>query len=260
MNSSLPFSDFPGDLQKRLEKKSDPGTRDWWQGYVKNSAPFLGVKMAEIRKAVHAWHQSLELGTLPAEQEIELALALISRCYSEEKLAGILYLQEILLPAGMLSCVQMASSFADLFIQNAIYDWNVCDWFCVKVLGPMIDREGDTCAAAIQDWHKSPNLWQARASLVAFVPVAGRREYYPGIDEACRVLIRRPERFAKTAVGWILRDISRHDHRFVKKLVSENIDHFTRESAQNALKYFEKDEKQELLKGLKGRGADPSAR
>jgi 3-methyladenine DNA glycosylase AlkD len=58
-------------------------------------------------------------------------------------------------------------------------------------------------------------LWQSRASLVAFVPVAGKRDYYPLIETRRQYMIKRDERFAKTSVGWILRDISKYDQAFV---------------------------------------------
>ena len=100
----------------------------------------------------------------------------------------------------------------------------------------------------------SPNLWQARASLVAFVLVAEEAENYPLIESACQTVIGRKERFAKTAVGWILRDISIYDQPFVLRVVTENIRHFSTESLNNALKYFPVEEKKvfrQLLKDAK---------
>jgi 3-methyladenine DNA glycosylase AlkD len=79
--------------------------------------------------------------------------------------------------------------------------------------------------------------------LVAFVPVAGCAEYYPLVETACQTVIRRPERFAKTAVGWILREVSRNDPSFVRRVVTENIEHFSVESLNNAIKTFDKEEK-----------------
>jgi 3-methyladenine DNA glycosylase AlkD len=51
------------------------------------------------------------------------------------------------------------------------------------------------------------------------------------------VLIRRDERFAKTAVGWILRDLSKYDPETVAAFVRENLPYFSTESIRNALKY-----------------------
>jgi 3-methyladenine DNA glycosylase AlkD len=199
--------------------------------------------MARVRSTVHRWYQESVAGTRSTEQQVDLALALFEGKYTEEKLAGTLFLQEILLPAGAVRCARDVDRFAALFTNGSIYDWNVCDWFCVKVLGPLIKREGKPCARRIATWRDSPNLWQARASLVAFAPVADDAEYYPLVESGCRTVIRRPERFAKTAVGWVLREISKGDPALVKRLVTENIGHFSRESLNNAIKSFGQEEK-----------------
>lgn len=59
---------------------------------------------------------------------------------------------------------------------------------------------------------------------------------------SCQTLIRREERFAKTAVGWILREISKHDLSFVNGVIEEELAHFTVESLRNASKYLPQDE------------------
>jgi 3-methyladenine DNA glycosylase AlkD len=76
--------------------------------------------------------------------------------------------------------------------------------------------------------------------VVPFVKVADNSVYYPGIEVSCRVIIRRQERFAKTAVGWILRGISQYDEACGRQVVEGNIKHFSPESLENASKYFGK--------------------
>jgi 3-methyladenine DNA glycosylase AlkD len=234
---------YSATLLKMLRAAADPGTKQWWEGYVKGGAPFLGVKMADVRTAVHRWHRESVAGHLAIEQQVDLALAVFEGDHTEEKLVGTLYLQEILLPADAIRCARDLDRFAALFTRGHIHDWNVGDWFCVKVLGPLIEREGTPCATAIAQWCGSPNLWQARASLVAFVPVAGRAEYHPLVEHGCRIIIRRPERFAKTAVGWKLREVSRTDPTFVRRVVTENLAHFCAESLNRAIQTFSEAEK-----------------
>ncbi len=229
-------------LQERLQYHANAGTKAWWENYVKESAPFIGVKMPVIRTVLHQWHKENVEGILEYPDQLDLALALFDEEYTEEKLAGTLFLQEILLPSGVVKCNRDIDRFAALFASGRIYDWNVCDWFCVKVLGPLISENGLCCANRISRWQSAENLWQARACLVAFVKVADNSIYYPDIEMSCRVLIRRQERFAKTAVGWILRDISKYDEAFVRQVIEGNIEHFSSESLRNATKYFEKDD------------------
>ncbi|MCG8467887.1 MAG: hypothetical protein MJB57_06690 [Gemmatimonadetes bacterium] len=43
-------------LQRRLAAAADPSTRAWWERYMKDVLPFRGARMADPRRAVHAWH------------------------------------------------------------------------------------------------------------------------------------------------------------------------------------------------------------
>lgn len=241
-------------LHSNLQAQADAKTKAWWENYVKDSAPFLGVKMSLVRTELHQWHQEQVDGRFALARQVDLALALIEGTYTEDKLAGTLFLQEILMPAGALRWRRDVGRFANLFDAGQIYDWNACDWFCIKVLGPLIEEDGPDCASRIAAWHGAANLWRARASLVAFVLVAGDSTHYPLVETSCAALIARPERFAKTAVGWVLREISKHDQAFVRRVLAANIQDFSAESLKNATKYFDKEDQALYRQMLKQAG------
>lgn len=240
-----------GKLQSLLQENADPKVKDWWENYVKGSAPFRGVKMPLIRSTLRRWYEGDIPASLDDDQQMDLALALFPEKYTEDKLAGTLFLAEILLPEGAVQRQRDLKRFSILFNAGYIYDWNVCDWFCVKVLGPLIEAGGEPWAKDISAWRDAENLWLARASIVPFTKVASDENYYPLIDKSCAVLIKRDERFSKTAVGWILRDISKHDREFVEQVIENNLAYFSTESLRNALKYSSKDERKYYLELMK---------
>ena len=121
------LASYKSTLLNLLLEKSDSKAKEWWEGYVKQSAPFLGVKMANVRSIVHQWYKEYIARNLDIEQQLDLALVLFEGEYTEEKLAGTLFLQEILLPADAVSCARDLDRFAELFINGSMYDWNVCD-------------------------------------------------------------------------------------------------------------------------------------
>lgn len=141
--------------------------------------------------------------------------------------------------------------FQSIFENDLIYDWSVCDWFCTRVLRQMIRANGDKCAKAIAKWNSAENVWQARCSLVSFTTLTKDNRYNSLILESCDKLIKREERFAKTAVGWILREISKTQKQIVLDYIGEYRSYFSRESHENAIKYFAKEEKKDLRKLLK---------
>ena len=115
----------------------------------------------------------------------------------------------------------------------------------------MIKSYGDKCAETITKWNSVENVWQARCSIVSFTTLTKDDSYISLILESCDKLIRREERFAKTAVGWILREISKTQKQVVVDYIEEYRTYFSRESHENAIKYFEKDEKKNLRELLK---------
>jgi 3-methyladenine DNA glycosylase AlkD len=63
-------------------------------------------------------------------------------------------------------------------------------------------------------------------------------EYSREIERFSGILIRREERFAKTAVGWVLREYSKHDPDFVLSFLSRHVRYTSAELKRNALKYY----------------------
>ena len=231
-------------LQLSLNARAKAATREWWTKYLRGAASFRGVKMGDVRTAVHAWFEEERLGEhLSVGQQKDLALMLLEEDYTEDKLAGVLFVQEILLPAGALDWRSDLPRFARLFDGGYIRDWSICDWFCVKVLGPLAEQQGEACARAISGWREAQSVWQRRASVVAFVNLASKGDQnFPGFTEMvlenCTHLLGSQERFAQTGVGWILRELSRSDQGRVVAFVEVNLDRFSREALKNAIKYL----------------------
>ena len=253
-------------LRSRLDTYATAASREWWAKYVKGAASFRGVKMGDLRIAVHAWFEEERLGEqLSIEQQKDLALLLLEADYAEDQLAGVLYLQEILMPAGALDWRSDLPRFACLFSEGHIRDWNVCDWFCVKVLGPLVHQQGEPCARAISAWRVADNLWQRRASVVAFANLArSGNGNFPGFTmmvlESCAHLLASQERFAQTGVGWILRELSRCEASRVVEFIELNLDRFSREGLKNATKYLPPEVATRLRQAHPGRPGDARGR
>jgi 3-methyladenine DNA glycosylase AlkD len=234
------YSTLIVELQARLDEVATDKTKTWWERYTKYAISFRGVKMPDIRSTLHTWYEEAGLATSlkPQEQKL-LALSLLAEEMAEDKLAGILFLQEILIPMGAIDCRQDLPLFADLFESGNIFDWNTCDWFCVKVLGTLVGAQGEECAREICAWKDATVIWQRRASLVAFANLAKHGDgNFPGFSrlllETCAALIQSRERFLQSAVGWILRELGRAEEEMVLRFVAEKARSFNREGLRYA--------------------------
>ena len=127
------------------------------------------------------------------------------------------------------------------FAARHIDDWSTCDWYCVKVLGPFVERVPDRRAAAeaVAAWRAAESLWQRRAAAVAFANLARRGdEVFDGLTdlvlEVCASNVRDPARFSQTGVGWVLRELSRASPDAVAHFVSAHRDAMSREAIRSA--------------------------
>jgi 3-methyladenine DNA glycosylase AlkD len=236
-------------LQVSLDQIASKKTKEWWEKYLRNVILFRGVGIPEIRERLAQWRQEYNIATWDKQEQLSIALKLFESSIAEDKLASILFLQEYLY--DQLDWEDLLPEYAQLYLKGLIFDWNICDWFCVRVLGPTIAKNGLPCAEAITEWNRADNLWQARSSVVAFVPVSADSRYYPLIYKSCHWLIQREERFSKTGVGWILRDLSKYDKAEVLKFVMRHVDSFSVEAIKNALKYFPEDQRKMVMQRFK---------
>ena len=215
-------------MQVSLDQVASQKTKDWWAKYLRHVIPFRGVGIPEIRNQLALWRDGFGIAKWDIQDQLLIALRLFDSTFAEDKLAGILFLQEYLY--DQFEWKARLEKYEQLYLNRLIYDWNTSDWFCVRVLGPTIAQDSLACAEAVSSWSKAENLWQARSSVVAFVPVSADNRYHPLVYKSCHLLIQRDERFAKTPVGWILRDLSKHDKEGVKDFVEDHLRSFSLES------------------------------
>ncbi len=238
-------------LQGRLKKLCDPKTKAYWDQRLSGAVPFRGVPMGKIPGALRLWLEELGAEDMRPEQQKQLAVALIREQFGEEKIAGLLLLHERL--AWCLTAADLPW-MAELFDSGAIADWNTCDWFSVKVLQGLLarDRAAPQAARAVAAWSRSPNLWRQRASCVALAKLARRGERaFPGFCRlalaTCAAVVKRPERYAQTAVGWLLRELSRADRPAVSAFVRKNLRLLSDEAMRYAVEKLLRDERRELF-------------
>lgn len=190
--------------------------------------------MADIRASVKQYVTDSEL--TPSQQR-ELTWSMFRQPIAEQKLAAILVLQEHLLPAGEILAFRDLSELQTLFQQGYIQDWNTTDWLCVRVLGPLVEKDAtDSTANMIASWVSAnkATLWQKRAALVAFVNLAPKGLHSDVILETAAVLVQDEERFAQTGVGWVLRSLSDDCPERVYEFLVANKQHVSTECMRMA--------------------------
>ena len=222
-------------IKDEITSAGKPEKAKWLENYIKHGIKSKGVGIPEIRKIIHEINQKHQVLSWPILEQMELLNDLMSSDYTEDKLAAILYIQLYWKNVDEQAILQLISNWFD---SSLIFDWNVCDWLCVRILSLLVDTRPDYTINELRKWNKNSYLWKARASLVPFAQCKTIKQHKKLIEEFSVELIQREERFCKTAVGWILREYSKIDKNFVSTFLQKHEKWITNEVVRNATKYM----------------------
>lgn len=231
------MNDISGNIQNRISSIGKPDKAKWLENYVKHDIKSKGVGIPDIRAIVIKATRDHNLSALEIPEQIDFLNDLMTSEYTEDKLAAILYIQ---LYWNKINGHEKIALISEWFDKELITDWNVCDWLCVRLLTPMVDDRTEETTKALKKWNTDRNPWKARASLVPFAQSKSLAEHKDILEAFSLELIRRNERFCKTAVGWVLREYSKINPVFVTGFLEENKNWTTKEVLNNALKYIDK--------------------
>jgi 3-methyladenine DNA glycosylase AlkD len=192
-----------------------------------------------LRTTVLRWWSEQGLAEHPAAVTKRVALALLEQTHTDMKQAGMIVLQELLADHLHASDLQV---FEKLFAAGALSDASIVDWFGVKVVGTMLARvhgRGEL-ARAVAAWRNADSVWQRRAACAAFTAIAPQGDAaLPGLAQlvftVCSTVVWSTERLDQTAVGWLLRELSRAEPTRVEAFFRRHARFMSRECARQAI-------------------------
>jgi 3-methyladenine DNA glycosylase AlkD len=199
-------------------------------------ARLRGAPIAKLRACVRTWWGDHDFDKCPASIGKRIATAMIEHRMIEDKLAGITILEDLL---GDQLRVTDLLGFARLFDDGHLSDPVVVDWFTSKVLVSLLSRTAGRAEVArqISTWRDADTVWQRRAACLAFIKLAPDGDV--AITELalriCATVVWSHERFDQTAVGWLLRELSRGDPARVDAFVRRHARLMSRECARHAV-------------------------
>jgi 3-methyladenine DNA glycosylase AlkD len=219
---------------QQLDEAAHEETRNWFEAYTKQQEQYRGVKTPEVERILTNFlhdHPHLDLEAF--------ATRLLYSDYIEDRLAGMIVYQKVLIPNDHMTHEKVLAVCENLFKDGVVTWWNTCDWLCMRVLAPLLLRERTVIAPTLRAWSNASNVWQRRSSLVPYIKYAKAPE---ALYDTCREdlltnasrVITSPERFDQTAVGWLLREVGKTDPATLHTFVHQNIQHFSAEGLRYA--------------------------
>lgn len=123
-------------LISQLELSRNEKKAAWLSNYVKHGVQSYGIGIPELRKMLLQNLADKKNFDNPKVEE-EFLSSLMQHSFTEPKLLAILYLQ---IHHKTLEAEKTLALVEKWFDREWIFDWNVCDWLCVRVLSPILDQ------------------------------------------------------------------------------------------------------------------------
>ncbi len=233
-------------ISDKLQETASGKSKYTWCKYLKDTINYIGVSIPDINRIVKDSFQSVK----PEGSGLkELVLMFMRAPIAEYKYAGITimknYFHEFFTDNEILGFIE------GFYGNEYVYDWSTNDWIAERILTQIIDRRDEEALKQILSWRDSENIWKARASLAGFPGAADISSHMEDIFSTSEILIKKDERFLKTAVGWVMRELTAYAPDRVKDFLRRNSIYLTGEVITNAIKYLDKKDQKEIKKELK---------
>lgn len=207
-------SDFLSAIQNQLEAKRNRRNAIGAQAYMKDIAPFLGVKTPERRSAVKTIAKSLKI---PSSQELAITVrALWKLSEREYQYAGYDLLQLYIDVADK----NFLAENVEYLITHKSW-WDTVDGLGTAAVSPLTDKYG--CEKLIREWNKSENIWLVRSA----IQHQRGRKFETDVKlvlSYCHDHADSEELFIVKAIGWALRDISKLNPKAVRDFLTAHPD------------------------------------
>ncbi len=198
-----------------LTAKSEAGQAEQKAAYHKQTRPVLGVPNPAINDLTKGWRQ-----TLSVDERVALASELWETDIFEARIAA-----SKLLTQARLRPDDAAWALIQSWVPQ-FDSWAIADHACSAGQKRLVADPSrlDT----VESWITSDHMWTRRAALVITLPWTKQNFPKPHELEARdRVLgwaasyVDDPEWFIQKAIGWWLRDLSRHDADCTRAFLAE---------------------------------------
>jgi len=215
-----------------LRAQVEPGRAEQMITYHKQSRTVLGVGNEVLNTLSRDWRGQLDL-----EARVDLAAGLWASDIFEARI----------LAAKLLTQARIKPDTAvwDL-VQTWVPDFD--SWAIADHAASAISKRLQADPArldVVEGWTTSDHMWSRRAALVSTLPWAKLANTKPAdLDTRARILgwaatyVRDRDWFIQKAIGWWLRDLSKHDADRTRAFLAEHGDQMKAFARKEAAKYL----------------------
>ena len=210
--------------------------------YLKSGIKHYGVSVPVIRKLARRFARERR-GIAKCELQSLMTDLWDREVYELRKLAvNILVERSDLIGADDLD-------FIETLLRHS-HTWALIDDLAMNVVSVVLDNMNEAHNVR-SNWSKDHDFWVRRTAMLALLPSLRRSQ--TGWEEFCRyadAMLDDDEFFIRKAIGWILREVSKHSPELVFDWVKPRAKIASAVTMREAIKYLSEDQQQHL-RGLR---------
>ncbi len=200
-------------LRQPLAARADPARAKAQQHYMKSTMPYRGVAMGDVRRIVDD-HVRANPCTSQNEMLTFAQLLWDDATFREERYMALAVCRHRRHHAFQdRGCL---TTYRGFIVDGAW--WDLVDE-ASRLVGELLDTDGDGVTEQIRAWATSDDMWLRRASIIC--------QRHRGTDTDVALLvdaivanITDPAFFIRKGIGWALRQYARDDPRWVQVFVA----------------------------------------
>jgi 3-methyladenine DNA glycosylase AlkD len=238
-------AEFASELDAALRKLGTPARAEQERRYLKSSLEHYGVTMPSLRRTARAFrraqpeltHDALlalvtELWRVPVHERRMLALCLL------EQYASLLVAQDIKLLERLL---------------RESHGWALVDGLASGSVGRLVQRF-PALRSTLDRWSRDADFWMRRSALLALLPGLRRGSAdFARFSRYADLMLDEKEFFVRKAIGWVLRETSKHSPNDVAAWLGPRIGRVSGVTLREALKYLPSISQRKLSEAYRAR-------
>ena len=207
------MTDFIQTLGLEFEANSNAQIAAGQKAYMRNQFEFYGIKTPERRKLQRPF---LVKSYLPEKNELE---QIVKTLWQKPQREYQFFAQELVSKYSR-RFDKRDISLLEYMVTHKSW-WDTVDFIAVKLIGPYFDQYPEQLDSYLKKWMASNNIWLQRCCLLYQLKSKDKMDV-TRLEYIIQKLLGSKEFFINKAIGWVLREYSRTNPKWVKDFVANN--------------------------------------
>ena len=201
------------ELAVAMKAAANPSNQSSMEGYMKNRFEFFGTKAPQRNEVYKSWKPSIS--KLTSEEKIELIDALWKKPQREFQYVAV----DLLTSRGKKEYSIDDIHVLEYFITEKSW-WDSVDLIASNAVGTYFKLYPEQIAVIIPKWMMSQNMWLQRTCLIFQLKYKDKTDFEL-MKRLIVELLPNKEFFIQKAIGWCLRQHSKHNPTEVRTFIDE---------------------------------------